>query len=66
MTKKELMRRVNFQPKKIECREKMEYSSKLTPYVDNERSFIGFARCTSNVLSEKNDAAAMAMCKDAR
>ena len=64
MTKKELMRRVNFQPKPIEHREEIEYSSKLTPYQDNERDFCGPFRLKSNVLAEKNDAAALAMCKD--
>ena len=64
MTKKQLMKRVNFKPKKFEYTEEVNYSSKLTPYKDNERDFCGYFRCTSNVLGEKNDAAAMAMCKD--
>ena len=65
MTKEELMARVNFKPAKVE-REKIEYSSKLTPYQDNEREFCGYRRCTSNVLAEKNYDTALAMCKDAK
>lgn len=71
MTKKQLMKRVNFKPKKVEYTEEVNYSSKLTPYTDNERSFAthyvnGIPVGSNNVLAQKNDAAAMAMCKDAK
>ena len=72
MTKKELMRRVNFRPKEITKREKIEYSSKLNPddFADKYWDFTGGriinGRPLGNVLAEKNDAAAMAMCKDAK
>lgn len=48
--------------------EKVHFSSKMDPYVDNERSFIGYTRCTSNVLAEvdRDDSARRAMRKDAR
>lgn len=48
--------------------EKVHFSSKMEPYVDNERSFLGFTRCTSNVLAEadRDDSARRAMRKDAR
>lgn len=48
--------------------EKMHFSSKMEPYVDNERSFLGYTRCTSNVLADadRNDSARRAMRKDAR
>lgn len=71
MTKKELMKRVNFKPQKIEHREPIEYSSKLTPYVDKVSNFalgpIVNGKTSSNVLGESpSDAAALAMCKDAK
>lgn len=46
----------------------VHFSSKMEPYVDNERSFLGFTRCTTNVLADadRNDSARRAMRKDAR
>ena len=64
MTKEELMAKVDFKPVQISGVERVKLSTKLTPYQDNERDFCGYRRCTSNVLAQKNDAAAMAMCKD--
>ena len=48
--------------------EKVRLSSKMDPYVDNERSFLGYTRCTSNVLADadRNDSARRAMRKDAQ
>ena len=71
MTKKELMKRVNYKPKKFEYTEEVHYSSKLTPYDDKERSFAthyinGIPVGHKNVLAQTNDAAAMAMCKDSK
>ena len=50
------------------AQEKVHFSSKREPYVDNERSFLGYTRCTSNVLADadRNDSARRAMRKDAR
>ena len=71
MTKKELMKRVNYKPKKFEYTEEVNYSSKLTPYEDKERSFSthyinGRAVGYSNALGTKNYDTALAMCKDAK
>lgn len=66
MTKEELKARVNFKPIQIPDSPNMRLSTKLTPYQDNERDFCGYRRITSNVLGQKNDAAAMAMCKDSK
>lgn len=46
----------------------VHFSSKMEPYVDNEHSFLGFTRCTTNVLADadRNDSARRAMRKDAR
>lgn len=64
----ELLRKANFhsvfEDVKIEHTRKVKYSSKLTPYVDNTRSFSGFEACKTNVLAEKDDSVAMAMCKN--
>ena len=48
--------------------ENVHFSSKMEPYADNERSFLGYTRCTSNVLADadRNDSARRAMRKDAR
>ncbi len=48
--------------------EKVHFSSEMVPFIDNERSFLGFTRCTSNVLADadRNDYARRAMRKDAR
>ena len=47
--------------------EKVHFSSEMEPFVDNERSFLSFTRCTSNVLAEvdRDDYARRAMRKDA-
>ena len=66
MTKEELKQRVNYHPIQLKDLGDLKRSTKLTPYVSNERSFIGFTRCKSNVLAKTNDAAAMAMCKDSK
>lgn len=46
----------------------VHFSTKMEPFVDNERSFLGYTRCTSNVLADadRNDYARRAMRKDAR
>lgn len=48
--------------------EKVHFSSKMEPFVDNERSFLGFTRCTSNVLADadRNDYVRRSMRKDAQ
>ena len=48
--------------------EKVHFSSKMEPYVDNERTFLGYTRATSNVLAEadRDDSARRAMRKDAK
>lgn len=48
--------------------EKVHFSSKMEPFVDNERSLLGFTRCTSNVLADadRNDYVRRSMRKDAR
>lgn len=48
--------------------EKVRFSSKMEPFVDNERSFLGYTRCTSNMLADadRNDSARRAMRKDAK
>lgn len=48
--------------------EKVHFSLEMGSFVDNERSFLGFTRCTSNVLAEvdRDDYARRAMRKDAR
>ena len=66
MTKEELKARVNFQPIQLKDLGDLKRDTRLTPYKTNERDFIGFKRCTSNVLAKTNDAAAMAMCKDSK
>ena len=51
-----------------ETLQKMHYSTKMDPYVDNEHTFLGYTRCTSNVLADadRNHGAVEAMYKDAR
>ena len=51
-----------------ETLEKVHFSSKMDPYVDNERSFLGYTRAKSNVLAEvdRDDSARRAMRKDAK
>ena len=48
--------------------EKVRFSTKMEPFVDNEHSFLGYTRCTSNVLADadRNDHARRAMRKDAK
>ena len=47
---------------------KVRFSTKMEPFVDNERSFLRYTRCTSNVLADadRNDSARRAMRKDAQ
>ena len=66
MTAKELLKSLNYEPGKFEYTRKINYSSKMIPYEDNEHSFAGYVRVKSNVLAEKSDAAAKAMCKGAK
>ena len=67
MTKEELKARVNYQPIQLKDLGDLKRSTKLTPFRDNaKRPFGASVTCTSNVLAKKNDAAAMAMCKDAK
>ena len=48
--------------------ENVHFSTKMEPYVDNEHTFLGYTRCTSNVLADadRNDGARRAMRKDAK
>ena len=48
--------------------EKVHFSTKMEPFVDNEHTFLGYTRCTSNVLADadRNDHARRAMRKDAK
>ena len=71
MTKEELLAKVNFQPIDDDENDKVEYSTKLTPYTDNVRSFAchyvnGRTVGAGNVLAKENNDAAFAMCKDAK
>ena len=48
--------------------ENVHFSTKMEPYVDNEHTFLGYTRVTSNVLAEadRDDSARRAMRKDAK
>ena len=48
--------------------EKVHYSLEMESFVDNERSFLGYTRCTSNALADvdRNDYVRRSMRKDAR
>ena len=50
-----------------ETLEKVHFSSEMVPFVDNERSFLSYTRCTSNVLADvdRNDYVRRSMRKDA-
>lgn len=67
MTYEELVKKVNYQPAEIEDLGDFDGHFKFIPFESSKHSFaLGFERCKSNVLADKNNAVAIAMCKDSR
>jgi len=66
MTKEEPRAKVKYESVQFPDFGDLKIDTRVTPYQDNETDFLGLKRCTSNVLAKTNDAAAMAMCKDAK
>ena len=73
MTKEELKARVNYKPIKITDLGDLKRDTRMTPYTYQSTTYTfvghyvnGRLIGAKNVLAKKNDAAAMAMCKDSK